>query len=431
MKMAYKRFTKFLLKINYDSKNTLKHIKTLITGELQYIGMYSLRKEMYIYVQLKKNVQIAENIISGNFKKLGIIYGPHSFFYIEDGLNMIKEEGYLVSRGPKRKFKPEKPQINIRKTYNGFSNNTELVKITTYFCDFCNFKSTGSKDIKIHIRETHGYICGFEGCPSIFIHRDDMIKHKNEHPDYVPYKCDVVDCSFQSDRKSTVDYHVLRHLGIKQFECPFGGCEDSFVRNSDLKSHAKTHSLERQASRRKEEAIIIKLLKEWGFSVDMELTINAKRKGCVSDTPDRHFSRIDFNIINCTNVILLLEVDENQHMWYELGCELSIMSDVESAITQYLTKDGHDPLPIYWIRYNPNGKYTIDGKKQIYDKTIRESCLKKHLEYLCSEEFVPSKKLYVHYMFYDLISIEEGPEIFLEDDFPEIKKQFCSWNKIE
>lgn len=115
-------------------------------------------------------------------------------------------------------------------------------------------------------------------------------------------------------------------------------------------------------------------------------------------------------------------MDEEQHTWYNLSCEFSRMVDVTAS----LATSGYD-LPIYWIRYSPNGTYHVDSGKQKMDRVAREAKLKAHLEFLCSPDFDPQNKMTVHYMFYDLQSREDGPIILDDADFPEVMKPFVTW----
>ena len=183
----------------------------------------------------------------------------------------------------------------------------------------------------------------------------------------------------------------------------------------------QTHTIEGQIRRKKQENRISKKLKEWGVSYDCETTINSRRQDCLTDT-ERYYSRLDFTIVNCTNAVLILEVDEEQHTWYNLSCEFSRMADVTAS----LATSGYD-LPIYWIRYSPNGTYHVDSGKQKMDRVAREAKLKAHLEFLCSPDFDPQNKMTVHYMFYDLQSREDGPVILDDADFPEVMKPFVTW----
>ena len=171
------------------------------------------------------------------------------------------------------------------------------------------------------------------------------------------YKCDYKDCKYKSSYPSRLVYHKRTHTGERPFVCAYEGCGSKFSHSSSLTKHKRTHTIEGQIRRNTQENNLTKKLKEWGFSVDAETTINAKNTGCLNDT-NRYYSRLDYHIINCTNAILLIECDEDQHSWYELSCEFSRMSDVRAS----LVTAGYE-LPIYWIRYNPNGNYYIAGEQ--------------------------------------------------------------------
>ena len=131
----------------------------------------------------------------------------------------------------------------------------------------------------------------------------------------------------------------------------------SFSQTGSLKKHMLTHTVEGQIRRKKQENRLNTLLKEWGYTVDCETTINAKAGQCLTDT-QRYFSRLDFRVVECVKAICIVECDEDQHFWYNLSCEMSRMADVRAA----LALAGYT-LPIYWIRYAPTGKYCVEGKQ--------------------------------------------------------------------
>ena len=233
------------------------------------------------------------------------------------------------------------------------------------------------------------------------------------------FKCDYECCKYKNSRSSDLVYH--NRTQEKTFKCDYEGCEYKCSRSGTLICHKKTHTITGQIRRKKQENNLIKKLKEWGFSIDFETTINSKRGDCLADT-NRYYSRLDYHVINCTNAILLIECDEDQHTWYELSCEFSRMSDVRASFV----KTGYE-LPIYWIRYNPNGRYHVGSEQVKINRPEREEALKAKLEELCSSGFIPDKQVNIHYMFYDLISEELGPEIMGESDFPEYLHECVSW----
>ena len=318
-------------------------------------------------------------------------------------------------------------------------------------CDICGFKCSRSDKLLIHKRRHTGektHECDYKGCGYKFATSDQLIRHKRRHTGDKPYKCN--DCNFKCSRSDVLAIHKRKHTGEKPYECGYKGCGYKFSTSGQLVTHKRTHTGEKpyncnvcnfkcsrsdilinhkrthtiagQIHRKTQENNLKNKIEKWGFTVDTETTINAKRGGCLNDT-NRYYSRIDYHVINCTNAILLIECDEDQHSWYEISCEFSRMSDVRAS----LMTAGYE-LPIYWIRYNPNGKYHIGGERVKFHRPEREIALKAKLEELCSPDFVPDKQVNIHYMFYDLMSEELGPEIMIESDFPEHLQDCVTWH---
>ena len=98
------------------------------------------------------------------------------------------------------------------------------------------------------------------------------------------------------------------------------------------------------------------------------------------------------------------------------------MSDIRASLLKAgITK------PLYWIRYNPNGSYHVDFEKVKISREDRELVLKAKLDELCSPDFVPANEVSIHYMYYDLMSQDMGPEIMYDNDFPEVMRGVVSW----
>ena len=262
-------------------------------------------------------------------------------------------------------------------------------------------------------------------CKSTFTSFRSLTVHKKIHTDEKKYKCSHPGCYYKAFVRSKIILHNMIHTGQKNYSCEFPGCEHRSRTQAHMNIHKKTHTIEGQIRRKNQENIVYNLLKKWGNTVEIETIIKAKSSNCLLDT-NRYFSRIDFHIVNCVNMLLFIECDEYQHTWYNLSCELSRMVDVRAS----LVKNGY-VLPIYWIRYSPNGKYHINGDQVEIVKSERELILKNHIEYLCSSDFVPDKQVNIHYMFYDLISEEDGPEITIDPDFPDVLKECVTWNLTE
>lgn len=101
---------------------------------------------------------------------------------------------------------------------------------------------------------------------------------------------------------------------------------------------------------------------------------------------------------------------------------MSRMVDVRAA----LVLAGYT-VPIYWIRYSPNVKYFVGDEQIKIRRPQREEALRRHVDKICSPDYTPTRDTCIHYMFYDLISQDEGPKICIDDDFPRLMNGFVSW----
>lgn len=177
---------------------------------------------------------------------------------------------------------------------------------------------------------------------------------KRRHRGEKTFSCDTY--PYRAFTKSGMTVHQATHSDEKPYVCDFEGCEYGCSQSGNLERHKKTHTIEGQIRRKKQEHRLNTLFKEWGCTVDCETTIDAKSGQCLTDT-QRHFSRLDFRVLECVNAICIVECDEDQHFWYNLSCEMSRMADVRAA----LALAGYT-LPIYWIRYAPTGTYRVGSE---------------------------------------------------------------------
>lgn len=121
--------------------------------------------------------------------------------------------------------------------------------------------------------------------------------------------------------------YVNRHNGVRPYRCPKDWCDFATTYKSSYKSHMKSfHTREGIVKQLKEESRVIREMKKWGLCVDTNVTMEASRHGCLTDT-ERMYSRVDIVVVNVTSCILIVEVDEYAHSdssKYALSCELAM-----------------------------------------------------------------------------------------------------------
>lgn len=289
----------------------------------------------------------------------------------------------------------------------------------------CTFRSNLKGNLTQHMA-THStepsFVCGIGECDFSTTSLRYLKRHQVGHTGReLKFPCTHDSCGYKSAYKTHLETHMRMHNNERNYICDFPMCDLSFISSSQLARHKKTHSPDAQKYHKKQEKRVTKMLTLWDYQYDPEVTINASRNNCLTDT-NRHYSRLDYHIINITSCIVLLEVDEDSHYWYTLSCELGRMADIRASLLKAgITK------PIYWIRYNPNGKYNVDFEEVKISREKRELALKAKLEELCSPDFVPENEVSIHYMYYDLMSEEMGPEIMYDEAFPEVMREVVSW----
>jgi len=205
----------------------------------------------------------------------------------------------------------------------------------------------------------------------------------------------------------------MAHVGEKPHLCPEPNCEAAFSTNYHLKQHVYNwHSTEGQVRRKNDENRIRKVLEDAGFDFKAQHHIDFK---CIGADREGDRCYIDF-LVNVRDAegkiigIVFLEVDEDQHSWYEVSCELRRMTDTQRS----LVLEGNT-LPIMFIRYNPHG-YKVDG-------VVRKNMWKKHreerlVEFIRTLTF--TQPFGVTYMYYD--TVEGKPAIFSDPAFEEAFK---------
>lgn len=188
------------------------------------------------------------------------------------------------------------------------------------------------------------------------------------------------------------------HTNERPFQCP--DCTAAFAQQNNMQTHWKTqHSEDAQQHQRKQEARVEKALQAAGIDFKREHHVALT---CVGK---KHAS-IDFLIL-VDGGILIVEVDERQHLGYPVECELSRMANIHAA----LRLDGNT-MPICVFRYNPH-EYKVNGTNVRKMKKQRE---KKLVDMIKGWKFVPDSDLQVLYMYYDAMKQDDVVTLKIWDD---------------
>jgi hypothetical protein len=170
------------------------------------------------------------------------------------------------------------------------------------------------------------------------------------------------------------------------------------------------HSKEGARRQLRQQMRIVKVLREAGFTVDEECHI--AYKGCVNDA-DRHHARLDMYVVNITECIVIVEVDEKAHVHYEVRCEQTRMLQMHEA----LLSQGCD-LPVVFVRYNPDGKVTREGVAVRITRDQREAALIAYLDEVVAGTVAFTEPFNTVYLFYptedELPTVVADPEYDLD-----------------
>ena len=216
-----------------------------------------------------------------------------------------------------------------------------------------------------------------------------------------------------------------KHLPKGRLACPHSWCSFRSVCMEDVRKHVAEKHTRQGFDYTGYESHVLLQLRNWGLTIATSVTMYASSQGWLKDT-DRTYSRVDMMVMDVTRCCVLLEVDENAHQRkkYKLTSELARMVDVNA----FLRLKGYDQ-PIYWIRFNPDGKYFVGDEERTVSQTDREIALKSHIFSMMRPDFVPSGNENIHYMFYPRESEKGPPTILQSTDFPEILKSIVSWSE--
>ena len=248
-----------------------------------------------------------------------------------------------------------------------------------YKCDWggCDSAFSKSDGLTRHLRTHTGekpFKCPWDSCESAFAQNSVLTSHRRTHTGEKPYKCAWGGCGQAFSTSGSLTNHRRTHTGEKPYACPDENCDERFTRSGHLHSHIKSwHTAEAAIRRKRQEERVAKALNIAGFArlidagSDVRPPIGFYRREyyvdnrCV-DRESRHkSSRIDF-VIGVNGGIVLLEVDEHQHMCghdASLSCDMQRMNRIMVSWSL-----GNAAIPnILWLRYNPH-IFKINGIPQ-------------------------------------------------------------------
>ena len=172
------------------------------------------------------------------------------------------------------------------------------------------------------------------------------------------------------------------------FKCDEEGCGAEFAQSGHLYTHKiSCHTEEGIQKQKKQEERVARALTKAGIDFKREHHIEFT---CWGDT----WARADFVII-INGGVVIVEVDEEQHLTYPTGCDVARMSKIHTAFAL-----SGNTLPLGIIRYNPDD-FKVDDKKinkRVCGKEHREAEL---VQVIKSWEFGEPGSLEIQYMYYD------------------------------
>ena len=253
--------------------------------------------------------------------------------------------------------------------------------------------------IRIHNNDKR-YPCEVEGCDKVFIESSKRTIHMRVHSGERPYQCKHENCDASFSQHSGLMAHYISHSGMKAYKCHIPDCNRIFTQSSSRNHHEKFfHDKQhRETYIKKKEEWIVALLKKNDIAFDRELTISFKNYG-EADT----WTRLDF-VIYKEDHIIILSVDEFQHLDYEIICDVARMSKIVCAI-----RASGDERRILWLRFNPDF-FSYDGEKMRVEKKNREDRILQSI--INSEQMITDQNnVSIYYLYYDCYLDEDDDKL--------------------
>ncbi|XP_061393691.1 zinc finger protein 664-like [Musca vetustissima] len=183
------------------------------------------------------------------FKNLSSLYAHKRFVHIsEDMYSVCVHCGKRYKRS--KDLRNHMTQIHREEMHKNCGDAVQDDHIRTtdvsskrFMCPQCDYATTTSTHLKLHIRRHHTgekpYVC--EICGNSFITSYDLKKHRYLHTGEKPYKCTVCPKTFRVSSK--LKKHQRVHTGERPFKCT--ECGKGFTQEYNLSVHKRTHTGEK------------------------------------------------------------------------------------------------------------------------------------------------------------------------------------------
>lgn len=93
-------------------------------------------------------------------------------------------------------------------------------------------------------KSSYKYTCMHSGCGAKFPRLDTLNRHEKIHSDTKPYTCNVCRAAF-TDPSYLTKHTKKLHMGERQYECSYRGCDKFFSNEDALLDHECLHSGDR------------------------------------------------------------------------------------------------------------------------------------------------------------------------------------------